>query len=168
MKPVANTSGMALELRRFGIELRHGLRLGHGIGEAVLEPGLERWLHGSPFRSRRLAGLLVAGNGAVHAFPGAQEIEAAIVLHQLHRLIDHALQLVVVSELDEAGQRKVLAQRMALKAVIGEEAPEIGVAREQDAVEVVGFALEPVGAGNSVTMLGTGVSASVLTRTRMR
>src|SRR6185312_11085638 len=92
-----------------------------------------------------LAGLLVAGNGAIHAFPGAQKIEAAIVLHQLYRLVDHALQLVVVSELDEASQRKVLAQRMALKAVIGEQAPEVGVVFEQDPVEIVGFALEPVG-----------------------
>ena len=98
------------------------------------------------------------GMAAVHALPRAEEIEAPIFLHQLHRLIDHALQLVVVSELDEAGERKVLAQRMALEAVIGEEAPEIGMAREQDAVEVVGLALEPVGApGTAPTMLGTGV-----------
>src|SRR5262249_54250871 len=40
------------ELRRFGVKLRHGLRLGDGIGKTVLQPGLERWLHGSPFRSR--------------------------------------------------------------------------------------------------------------------
>src|SRR5680860_1520966 len=37
-----------LELRRFTIEMRHGLGLGHKIGEAVLQPGLQGWLHGSP------------------------------------------------------------------------------------------------------------------------
>ena len=78
---------------------------------------------------------------------GLKEVEAPIFLHQLNRLVDHALQLVVVAELDEAGQRKVLAQRMTLKAVIGEDAAKIGVAGEQDAVEIEGLALEPVGAG---------------------
>ncbi len=59
---------------------------------------------------------------------GREEIEAAIFLHQLHRLVDHALQLIVVAKLDEAGEREVLAQRMALEAVIGEQPPQIGMA----------------------------------------
>jgi hypothetical protein len=43
------------------------------------------------------------------------------------------------------------------------------VAGEQDAIKVERFALEPVGAGkHNVTALGTGVSSSVITFTRMR
>ena len=78
---------------------------------------------------------------------GLRKSKLRIFLHQLHRLVDHALQLVVVAELDEAGEREVLAQRMALEAVVGEDAAQIGMAGEQDAVEIVGLALEPVGAG---------------------
>ena len=61
-----------------------------------------------------------------------------------HGLVDDALLLVVVADLDEAGQREVLAQRMPLEAVVGEDAAQVRMAGEQDAVEVVGFALEPV------------------------
>src|SRR3990172_3671110 len=87
----------------------------------------------------------IAGDGGFHAFPGPEEIEASILLHELHWLIDHAFQLIVIAKLDEAGEREVLAQGMALKAVIGEEAAEIRVACEQDAVKVVSLPLEPVG-----------------------
>ena len=83
----------------------------------------------------------------VRAFPGREEIEIAELLLEPHRLVDHALQLVVLAHLDEAGERKILAQRMAFEAVIGEQAPHVGMAGEQHAVEVVGLALEPVGAG---------------------
>src|SRR5262249_30092878 len=41
---------------------------------------------------------------------------------------------------------EVLAQWVALKAVIGEKPPQIGMAGKQDAIEVVSFALEPIGA----------------------
>ncbi len=75
---------------------RHGLELGDFADrdaapscssgtvkvEAVLQAGLERWLHGSPFPSR-LAGLLVARQHVVRAFPGRQEIEIAEFLRQL-------------------------------------------------------------------------------------
>ena len=46
-----------------------------------------------------------------------------------------------------ADQREVLAERMADEAVVGEEAAQVRVAREQDAEEVEGLALEPVGRG---------------------
>src|SRR5262249_30868038 len=39
---------------------------------------------------------------------------------------------------------------MALESVVGEEPPHVGMAGEQDAVEVVGLAFEPVGAGKNV------------------
>ena len=74
------------------------------------------------------------------------EVEASILLHQLNRLVDDPLQLVVVAELNEAGQWKVLAQRMTLKAVIGEDSAKVGVAGEQDAVKIECLALKPVGA----------------------
>ena len=51
---------------------------------------------------------------------------------------------LVVADLDEAGEREVLAQGMPLEAVIGEQAAQVGMAREQDPVEVVGLALVPV------------------------
>ena len=38
---------------------------------------------------------------------------------------------------------------MAFETVIGQQPPQIRVAGEQDAVEVVGLALEPVGAGKT-------------------
>jgi hypothetical protein len=37
------------------------------------------------------------------------------------RLVDDALLLVVVANLDEAGEREVLAQRMAFETVIGQQ-----------------------------------------------
>ena len=136
MKPVANTSGISRNSGDLGIEMRHGLALGHGVGRSdALGPALrDGFMASHPYRctrSRRLAGLLVAGDGGIHALPGAQEIEAAVFLHQLHRLIDHALQLVVVAELDKAGEREVLAQRVTLEAVVGEDAPQVRVAGER-------------------------------------
>src|SRR5215472_15363703 len=104
-----------------------------------------RW-GGSRRRGRgRLRGFLVAGQLARHALPGRQEIEAAEILRQLHRLVDDALLLLVVAHLDIAGEREILAQRMALEPVIGEEAPEIRMIGKEDAVEVPRFALEPPG-----------------------
>ena len=91
--------------------------------------------------------LLVARQHVVGAFPGRQEIEVAEFLRQLDRLVDDALLLVVVAHLDVAGQREILAQRMALEAVVGQQAAQVRMAGEQDAVHVVGLALEPVGAG---------------------
>ncbi len=72
-----------------------------------------------------LARLLVAGQHIVRALPGRHEIERAEFLLQLDRLVDDALGLVVVANLDEAGQRKILAQRMALEAVVGEQPAQI-------------------------------------------
>ncbi len=80
-----------------------------------------------------------------HAFPGRREIEAAEFLFQLHRLIDDALLLFVVAQLDIAGERKILTQRMPLEAVIGEDAAQIGMIGKIDAVEIPGLALVPAG-----------------------
>src|SRR5689334_14870393 len=59
-----------------------------------------------------------------------------------HRLVHHALLLLVVAHLHVAGQREVLAERVADEAVVSEDAAQVRVAVEQDAVEVEGFALE--------------------------
>ena len=93
-----------------------------------------------------------------HAFPGAEEIEAAEFLGQLHRLVDHALLLLVVAHLDIAGQREILAHRMPLEAVIGQDAAQIGIVGEVDAEHVPGLALEPGGGRVQIeTIEGTAV-----------
>ena len=113
-------------------------------------------------------GLLVAGQHVVRALPGGEEVEIPELLLQLDRLVDHPALLVVVADLDEAGEREVLPQRMTVEAVVGEDAAEIRVAREQDAVEVVGLALEPVRGRKASIADGTGVTSSASTLTRMR
>jgi hypothetical protein len=61
------------------------------------------------------------------------------------RLVDHALLLGVVAHFDIAGHREVLAERMADETVVGQDAAQVVVAFEHDAVQVERFALEPVG-----------------------
>ena len=107
----------------------------------------ESFVH-SPFTIRHsLLRLFVAGQDVVRPFPRRQEIEVPELLFQFHRLVDDALGLVVVANLDEAGQREVLAQRMAFEAIVGQQPPQVRMAREKYPVEIVGFALEPVGSG---------------------
>src|SRR5215467_1042270 len=92
-----------------------------------------------PFRGRAwpLRGLLVARQGIARTFPRREEIEVAEFLGEADRLVDHALLLVVVAHLDEAGERKVLAQRMALETVVGQQAPHVRMAGEDHPVEIV-------------------------------
>ena len=97
----------------------------------------------------QLLRLLIARQHVVGAFPRRQEIEIAEFLHQLHRLVDDALLLVVVAHLDKAGEREILAQRMTVETVVGQDAAHVRMAGEQHAVQVEGFALEPVGAGKN-------------------
>ena len=80
-----------------------------------------------------------------HALPRRQEIEAAEFLLQPHRLVDDPLLLLVVAHLDIAGQREILAQRMPLETVIGQDAAQIGMAGEEDAEQIPGLALPPAG-----------------------
>jgi hypothetical protein len=51
------------------------------------------------------------------------------------RLVDHPLDFVVVAHFDKAGQREVLAQRMTVETVIGQDAAQVRMAGEQDAVQ---------------------------------
>ena len=61
------------------------------------------------------------------------------------RFVDHALPLRVVTHFDVTDQRKILAERMADKAVIGQDATQVRVPAEQDAEQVESLALVPVG-----------------------
>src|SRR6188768_2138 len=65
-------------------------------------------------------------------------------------LVHHALLLGVVAHLDVADQREILAERMTDESIVGEDAAQIRMAREQDAEQVERLALEPVGAGPDV------------------
>src|ERR1019366_476363 len=76
-------------------------------------------------------------------FPWRHEIEIPEILGQLHRLVDHGLAILVVTHLDITGQRKILAQRMSLEAVIGQDAAQIRLAGEDDAIQVPGLTFPP-------------------------
>ena len=62
---------------------------------------------------------LVAGQRIVRALPRREEIEIAKLLCEPDLVVDHALGLVVLAHLDEAGEREILAQRMTFEAVVG-------------------------------------------------
>jgi hypothetical protein len=66
-------------------------------------------------------------------------------LRQLKRLNHNALLLLVESELGVAGQGEVLPQWVSVEAVVGHDAPQIGVADEEDTEHVVDLTLVPVG-----------------------
>src|SRR4051812_24740660 len=55
--------------------------------------------------------LLVTRQGR-KTLPGREEIEMTPILCELDRLVDHRLAVLVVTDLDIAGQREILAQRM--------------------------------------------------------
>ena len=67
-----------------------------------------------------------------------------------HGLVDHAAQLGVVTHLDVTRQREILAEGVADEAVVGEDAAQVVVALEDDAVKVKSFALVPVGGAPDV------------------
>src|SRR5262249_50676495 len=89
-----------------------------------------------------LPGLFVAGQAVLGSFPGREKIEIPELLREPHRIVDHPFELVVPAHLDKARQRKILAQRMSFEAVVGEQAPQIRMSREQHAIEIVSFAFE--------------------------
>src|SRR5260370_37398823 len=82
---------------------------------------------------RRGRSLFVARQHLMRAFPWAQEVEAAEFLGELHRLVDGTLLHVVPAHLDEAGQREVLSQRMALEAGVCGYCAPVWVGGEPDA-----------------------------------
>src|ERR1700722_13386062 len=64
-----------------------------------------------------------------------------------HRFVHHALELRVVTHLDIADEREVLAKRMADEAVVGEDAAQIRMTAKQYPKQIKGLTLKPVGAG---------------------
>eukprot|EP00966_Prymnesium_polylepis_P059668 1383871-Prymnesium_polylepis.1 len=97
--------------------------------------------------------------------PRRQQVELAELLRQLHGLSDDAPLGGVVAALDEAAEWEILAQRVALEAVVGQDAPQVGVAREIYAVHVPRLALKPVGAGEEA---GGGGDALLAEATHLR
>src|SRR5258705_13436183 len=95
---------------------------------------------------RASARLLVAREFVVRTFPRRKKIEITELLREPDLVVDHPFLLIVVAHLDEACEREILAQRMAFETVIGEQASHVGMADKRNAVEVVGLALEPIGA----------------------
>ena len=67
-------------------------------------------------------------------------------LCELERLDNNALLLFVVSQLSVPSQGEVLPQWVAVEAIVGHDASEIGVTDEEDTKHVVDFTLVPVGA----------------------
>jgi hypothetical protein len=72
------------------------------------------------------------------------------------------------SALDIAGQREILAQRMPLEAVVGQDAAQVRVVRRTDAVQSQASRSNQPAEGKTPVTDGTGVSSSVVTFTRMR
>src|SRR5256886_13369731 len=101
----------------------------------------------SPFaHSLFAASLLVPGqHRIVRAFPWREEIEVAKFLVETDGFVKHPLLLIVVAHLDEAGKREILAQRVALKTVVGQQPPHVRMTDEDHPIKIVGLALEPVG-----------------------
>ena len=62
------------------------------------------------------------------------------------RLIHHALFLGIVFDLNVTGEREVLAERVSDEAIVGENAAQVRMPFEHDAVQVKRFTLVPVGA----------------------
>ncbi len=71
-------------------------------------------------------------------------VHGCTYLRQLDGLADNVLLLVVVANLHVAGEGEVLAEGMALEAVVGKDAAQIGVALEVDPEEIPHLALIPV------------------------
>ena len=122
-------------LDHLAVELEHEAQ--HAVRRRMLRPEVQ-------------GVVLDVGHGAACSMQAAVVVFADHARHDLarldrHRLVDDALLLRVVAHLDRARDREVLAERMADEAVVGEDAAQVDVAVEDDAEQVEGLALEPVG-----------------------
>src|SRR3989338_6919588 len=63
-----------------------------------------------------------------------------------HRLIHDTLLFRVVAHFHVAGQREILAERIADKAIVSQDAAQVGMSGKYDAIQIEGLALVPVGA----------------------
>src|SRR5260370_18368445 len=98
----------------------------------------------SLFTSFAVACFLVSRQRVAWTFPRRKEIEGTKFLRELERFVDKALLLIVVAQLDETGERKILTQWMAVEPVVGHQPAHVRMTGKEHAVEIVGFALEPV------------------------
>src|SRR4051794_38193313 len=71
---------------------------------------------------------LVPRQHVVRALPRGEKVEVAELLCQLDGLVDDPLLLFVVAQLNEAGEREIFSQRMALEAVVRQDAAQVRVA----------------------------------------
>jgi len=62
-----------------------------------------------------------------------------------HGFVHHPLFLRVIAHFDVADQREIFAERMPDESVIGEQATQIRVSLEENAEQIEGLALEPIG-----------------------
>jgi hypothetical protein len=97
---------------------------------------------------------------------GATSSEVAECLCQFQRLNNDSLLLLVVSDLGVAGHGEVLSQWVAVKAVVGHDAAQVGMTNEEDAEKVIDLALVPIGAivergdaGDGSGLVGVGLDA---------
>src|SRR5262249_56590486 len=85
-----------------------------------------------------VARLLVAWQHVLRTFPGREEIEVSEFLREPHRLVHDAFLLVVVAHLDEPREREILAPRVALGTLIGQQPAPVRMARKEHPARVVG------------------------------
>src|SRR3546814_9339878 len=97
-------------------------------------------------------------------FPYTTLFRSAEILRELDRFVDDALGVLRIAQLDIARQREILALRVSAKAVIGEDAAQVGIALEQHAVHVVHLALEHAAAGPDAGNRRPGLTAVGMTR----
>src|SRR5262249_8481455 len=85
----------------------------------------------------------VTGKNFVHALPGRQKVKASELLLQPHRLVDHPFLILVVTHLNIPRQREILAQGMALEAVIRQDTAQVRIICEIDPEQIPCLALPP-------------------------
>ncbi|EGE55703.1 hypothetical protein RHECNPAF_8900119 [Rhizobium etli CNPAF512] len=102
------------------------------------------WRQKPPSALNLLLRFFITGENIFCSLPRRHEVEVAEFLFKLDRLVYDALCSIVVTDFDETCRRKVLAQRMAFEAIVGQDAAQIRMAGEENAVHVPRFAFEPV------------------------
>src|SRR5690606_25052904 len=98
----------------------------------------------TPYSLLSLLRLFIPRQHVFRPLPWREEIEGTELLPEVDGLVDDAFGFVVVTDLDETGEREILAQRMALEAGVGEDATQVRVSGEEHAVKIVDLALVPV------------------------
>ena len=150
-------------LNDFAVHLQHQAQ--HAVGRRMLRPEIHREIlnlsHCRADPSGHGSITVVIANGPRHEY----------ARFDADRLVNDPPLLRVVTHLDVADQREILAERMTDEAVVGQYAAQIRMALEQNAEQVEGFALVPVRPISRCRYTdGTsgGFSAPVKTRSRRR